>query len=654
MYLLDYFINYLYFLNRPILLFLIFSPMILLETEKLIIKCGVLGCPLNKVPTNLLGELGHSKIIEIVLHSDNLTVPDSVSNNIPAIPVFSLDELDSYEGYDARIKTEVWRRIVFKNSNLHSGRLAHLISILMQHPEGLSDKEIREKTPESTKSFKKWMKLLKKEDIIHTYNKNNGTEYLKFNFSILDEDYDLEHDILRTTQRKNKEPTNIQPKPQISTKIEHNEPTNIQPKPQISAKITDEDIKKIRDFLMAYKNGVKVSSISRFLKIDQSLATKITEIFSSDPNYEVKVNNKVDPPVTKIKYIGELETDFLGGEIVNFILDMCRAERILILSDLPKDVKDMKTKAEISDEKFVEILEDNGFRIIEIRSKFINSEFVAFSDSVENDDPTLFSMIEKAKNRIQKYFKTKVKYTFLKNMYFSSLDNNYSSSLKERILYFYRFICEQMKSNDDFFYFNTDSLLNMNFLSFIKCIPLRGDFQFIKTIFNIVKMNRNIDSVFLKGIENVDDLLETEYSRINDECMEIAKNFTLGDVLNALNKNSENFKSLESRLNIHEFDRILQSLINYNIFEGYIDSGYLYFEKIDGVESYIDKVLSEVSDEAADGVINFAAYPDRMRFYGMIRDISQDQFLDRAYDLVNDNFDGNTRDFFIKKLQAFK
>lgn len=633
----------------------------LLEVEKFIAKCGVLGCPLDSIPKHLLDEISQSKIIEIVLHSDNLVIPDSIMHNIPVIPVFSIDEINEYKKYDARIKIEIWRRIVFKEAKLHSGRLAHFISILMNNPDGLPAREIREQVPDAGKSFSKWVKLLKNEGIIHTSIGEDEIQHITFNFDVINDiqlDTPSQSSRSSNSRKSSDSARTATPIKSPSTPIKSSiKPSNTPVKPQKlpkSTELTEEHIDKAISLLKQHKDGLKDTSIGKLLNIDMSLLPKIIEIFKRNSDFEVKVKNNVNPPLIKIKYIGTLETEIVGNEIVDFILDMCRAERIIILSDLPKEIKNMKTSAEINDEKFMEILEDNGFVIVEIRSKFISPEFVVFSDSVEEDDPMLLHMIEKGKNRIQKYFKTKVKYTFLKNMYFCSLDNNYSPYLKERLLYFYGFVCEQMKCNNNFFCFDAKSLLNMNFLSFVKCIPLRGDFQFIKTISEMLQMNKTIDGGILTNIVNLEDALETEYENINSECMEIAKGITLGDVLNSLRKNSEAFKNLESRLNIHEFDRVLQSLINCNIFEGFVDEDYLYFEKIDGIDSYIDKILSEITDETVDGASNFASYSERIKFYDMIRDIPQEQFLTKAYDLVNDNFDGNARDFFIKKLQAFK
>ncbi|ELA41431.1 uncharacterized protein VICG_01536 [Vittaforma corneae ATCC 50505] len=121
-----------------------------------------------------------------------------------------------------------------------------------------------------------------------------------------------------------------------------------------------------------------------------------------------------------------------------------------------------------------------------------------------------------------------------------------------------------------------------------------------------------------------------------------------------LKKGSETYNALASRVKIYEFDRILQAFLKYNIFEGFNDGQmYLFFEHIEGIEKYIEKILSDISEESNEVSGHSISYPVRKKFYDLICDFSQDEFQSKTQTLIEQNFEGDAREFFLKKLQTF-
>lgn len=94
--------------------------------------------------------------------------------------------------------------------------------------------------------------------------------------------------------------------------------------------------------------------------------------------------------------------------------------------------------------------------------------------------------------------------------------------------------------------------------------------------------------------------------------------------------------------------------MKYNIFESYSDLEYIYFEKIEGIEKYIDRILLEISNEVSDQQMPSIPYPARRQFFDQICGFSPDEFYSKTRELIENTFDGVYREFFMKKLQGFE
>ncbi|ELA41430.1 uncharacterized protein VICG_01535 [Vittaforma corneae ATCC 50505] len=454
----------------------------LLGVEKFVALRGVLGCPLIDVPSEFFSEIDDSEILEIVAHDDNLTIPNSLLYHLPKSETYSLKELKNYKEYDIRLNFEAWRVLAFNNSRLHAGRLAQCVSILMTNPDGVTRKTMKSLISNSEKNIHKWIQQLVKEKVIYIEN-NHGNEILKFNFDIIERIKKFPDDVF--TRNEASALNSVQQ----TTHSNNNETVAIATKKNGSPKLANGVIQQAEKTIKERGNVIPVKDLQASLMLESDTMELLVDELAGRLDYQIhQLNSK--PNI--IEYIGEMNTRFVKNDMIDFLIDMCRASRIFLMSELPKDIKKMKVSLQLDDERFLDILEDNNFSIIEIRSKYISSEFVMFSDTVSDTDFELINMIEKAKAKVVKYFRTKVKYTFLKNVYLNAFDNNYLPYLKERVLYFYRYITSQMEYNDYYFHLSQNHLLNMNFITFIKCVPLRLEFQFIKIVTEIAKKNRKL------------------------------------------------------------------------------------------------------------------------------------------------------------------
>lgn len=602
-------------------------PMSLSEVEKFVFHRGLLGCNLTEIPNNLLAQIPTAETLEIVHAKNSESIPQSINDpTYSSVEYFTLDQIQDLENYVIRPRAVSWKKVLFDGRNLHSGNIAMVCSLLLKHPEGLTRKELKSQIPNSEKSISKWLRLLAETGTIFIKTNEEFQEFIYFNFDLFD---------------------NIG---KAREKIEPEASSNLKRSKNISNIVVDQDmIEKAIDAVKDHPNGIPIKSLKMFLNANDQAMKVVIEKFKAMENYEVVENNGTPQ---KIQFSIPFKSEYANAETINFLVDMCKSFKIILLSEQPKELKKLKAAMGIDDLKLIEILEDNEFKTIEIRYKYMNSDFVLFSSDVEETNSFLIETFEKAKMKIGRYFKNKVQNTFFKNISLTAFDNNYSPCLEERIRYFYNFILNQMKKNNMYFVFTNEILLEMPFLTFVKAVPLRVEFQFIEIMIAVLKYKK----IFPKNrVLSLDQLSLDEYNTINNECLKYADRFTLGEILRILNDDNPLKKSLKSRINVVEFEKILLLLIKYNIFEGFFDLNYIYFESIDGIGNYIEKILSTIKDDSEEqSMTNFAPYPVRKELYNKISSFSPDEFYSKTKELLEDTSEMYNKEFFMKKLQGFE
>jgi hypothetical protein len=638
--------------------------MFLSELEKFVFHKGLQGCPLNDVPADLLNTFPDSKLLEIVKHENNLELPSSLVEIPIEENAFDLESLENRENFDIRWKLEYWRRLAFKGYKQHSMMLAKLIVILCNEPNGITKEQISTKYGKAARKIVVQYRDDRDPNKLFSYNEQDQT-YHYINEWVM-ENKEFPDDLFTSNQyagfKKHTPDVSNTKKKSIESSTEKIEspflPTqksienSVELSPMKSKLVDDEKFAQIETVVKQHEKGVTMTYIRQKFNLNSKESFYCLEEFKKRKGYLVSK----DRSGTKILSLGEMENKYFDNEMVKFLIDICLTTRIFLLSDLPKELKKMLVTMNMSDDQFIGILEDQDFNTIEIRSKFIGSELVIFSNSVNEEDPDLLDAFERAKTKISNYFNLKVKQIFLKNVFMNSFDNNYSSLLKERVMYFYKFIHDQIKLKNDFFHLTNESLLQMSFSSFVRCVPFRSDFQFLKIAFEAAKKFKFLKNYFLNFKTGIfDEITSSEFENINIALLKEFQNITVADLLDAFKVGSDFHKNISSRINVYEFERIVYSLVKYNIFEGFSTAEYFYFEQIEGIEKYIDKVLSEINDDASETAAIKIPYPIRKDFYDQICDFSQDEFIQKATELTNSLFEnGTVKDFFMKKIQSFK
>lgn len=492
----------------------------LLDVEKFVLYKGILGCPLRELPDNLVHEIDKADALEIVEAEDSLGIPHSLIN-ASAPNTYNINEIDSKGDFVIRPKHEAWRKIVFNGKNIHSGNMAAFCTLAIQHPEGLTKRFVKSRIPSSEKNLSKWIRRLEKANVLHMEMASDDAEIIKFNYDLIE---------------RQGEPGVVAAMPASRSTLKRSSETLA----------TDETVERAMEAIKDYPNGMPTRRLRALLNASDGVLKAVIGRFRTMEDFQVVENN--GKPL-KIMFTGTIKTKYIDAEIVEFLLDMCRSLRVIVLSEQPKELKKMKVAMGIGDERLTEILEDNDFKIIEIRSKYLNSDFVVFSPQVDDTDEELIAAITRAKSKMARYFRTKIKNTFFKNIYFTSFDNNYSPHLKERVMCFYRYIAEQMKNNAMFFFFSNETLLEMNFFSFIRSVPLRTDLHFIEIMTQVGKRSGRFSEETTK--RQLESLGPGEYDKINTECLGMAKKYTLGQVLDMLEDSAESKINLLARVNVH-------------------------------------------------------------------------------------------------------
>lgn len=595
----------------------------LLDVEKFVFYKGILGCPLREVPDNLIHEIYKADTLEIVNASDSLDVPHSL-NSTSILETYNINDIDPKGDFAIRPKYEAWRRIVFNGKNIHSRNMATLCTLIIQHPEGVTKRFVKDNIPNSGKSLSEWIRRLEDANAVYIDTISKDVELIRFNYDLIENQGDPKNKTARP-------PCKFRTRESLR-KIQ----------------ITDEMIETSMDAIRDYPDGIPIVRLQEFLNVSDAAIKGVIGRFRTIDDFKVIENNGTP---SKILFNGIIKTEYIDAEMVRSLLDMCNLLRIIVLSEQPKELEEMKAEMGVDDEKLMEILEDNDFRIMEIRYNYVSPEFVVFSSEIDGADKDLVDTIAKVKSKMPGHFRAKVRATFFKNLHLASFDNNYSPHLRERVMHFYRYVVERMRSTM-FFFFNNDTLLEMNFFAFVRSVPLKTEFYFIEIMAYIgFKSGRLSDKITKEKIET---LTLEEYEKMNEEYLLIAKGYTLGEVLDMLEDGTENKVNLLDRVNIREFEGILLSTTECRIFESYTDLKYIYFKRIKVTEEHIDKVLMEICDEAPDQQALNIPYPVRRDIFNQICEFSPDEFYSKTMDLIESVADSAYRESFTKKLQSFK
>ena len=627
------------------------------ELENFVIHKGIMGCPLDTVPVHILNQFNDSKALEIVKHDPKCDFPASFLEKTPDSDVFQLQQLKSYKDYDIRFKFEMWRRVVFKGLKLHSNGMSRLIHFLIQNPEGASRNEIYQNLTYHMKRMNEWTDRLTENNIVRVKN-----DFYTFNFDWIDGECELPDDLFTSaayciTFKQAHDLGLLEEIPERIKKPEDKKATktkemSILNKMQLSRILSPEKLNKIEDVIKEYDHGVELHVLRKKLKMNRTETNDLVNNLKKRKNFQVIGSGKNSD---MISYLGEMNSVYYDAEEINFLIDICRTARVFILSELPNEISKMKNAMNLDDQAFIPMLEDQGFTIIEIRSIYVNPQFVVFSNSVESDDPLLLEVFEKAKNNVSNIFKSKIEMTFLRNAYMSALDNNFSSSFQERVDLFYKFILSQIKINNGYFYLNNSSLLKMKFSTFVQCVPLRSEFQFLSIARDAAKRYKSLKSTLDKIKDYEFENLDTDqFEEINSELLEKMKKYTVSDILKCFKEHSDEYNDILSRIDVHEFYRIILSLVQFNIFDGFRNDRYYYLEKIKGTEKHIESLFAEIPDESAESNAPFVSFPNRKFLFDQILNFSQEEFVEKTRNVIESNFVDQAKDFFLKKLSNFK
>lgn len=568
------------------------------DLEIFVFSRGLLGCRLKEIPTNLLGQFSRSPNLEIVQSRICTSFPTSINEeHFANSKRYTLTEAKDPNNFSMKPTVEAFRRVIFGGKAIHSGILSAFVSYLIQSPTGIERTDIKNLIPGSEKNISKWIKVLSMQEIIYL---SDSGRIIHFNRSIID--------------------------PHAVRLASTSVPVELEPEMLTNAKSI------IRD----HENGIPYDSLKSLLQAEDSVMQEIITNLESQGSYKLLESSEA----RKIIYMNE------NNSKINILLSICHSLRLFLLSEQSKELKQFKKEVDMTDEHMVEILEDKGFKVIEIRYKYMNSDFLVYDNGVDEDSDEFRDLVEKAQSKIARYFKHKIQATFLRNPVMTVLDNNYCPILKERVMVFYKFISAKISKTNGFFYLCVNSLKTMDFHSFIKIVPLRAEFQFLEIMTEVVK-NEKLPKKYFESLS------EEEFASLNSQYLELAKKYSVADVLEILGDGSEAKACLLQRVCLSEFEKILISVVKYNIFEGFSDDKYIYFEAIEGIEGYIDRTLQSIVEE---GEVSepFVQYPGRRLFYEHITKFSPHEFYYMAKKRIDEDLKGEEKEFFSKKLLGFE
>ncbi|KAI5154333.1 hypothetical protein ENBRE01_3357, partial [Enteropsectra breve] len=566
-------------------------------------------------------------------------------------------------GYCARMSNLQYKYAVSGDVDARTALFYNIIEYLISRPAGATRNEIREAlctSEDKRKNFSKWLKRMFQRNLTEIEIKN-GEELLRYNVKNL-EKYSI-GDILRYENNRLKNAL-AKESSQQSQRIQQPESSNTQNENQVNTsfnatseeeplKLNKSDInslvKKAKSIIVFNDGGIERKKLQGFLRVSDEL---FEQVFSKLKLSNLKsITSAPDKDGNEIVKYDEANADDKTNK-VGFSKIKKRIEKFktVLLSDLmkleliPAELK----KDEI--ETILNELEDMGFMVIEICSKYIEPEFIVHLDGATEEQ--LKDAVKHTKKRVGEHFREKLFVHFYDSVALRHYDNGYESSFKTQLELFYNYIVKMMDKYGGRVYLETSILYEMDFKTYSALVSLHHANLIVELAKEMAKSKKTLPE--LREQLRIEGPLTTEKIAGLREAIGQA---TLGEVFASIAESKALTSYLNQRVSIHMLDKLFCGVAKYNLFEVFVDEGYFYFSVIPNVDSYLEKVLCMVEnaekDDAKARILELAKA--REDYFGKICELSQEEFLENAEKILAQSaYPSKIKSSFKRKLDMFK
>lgn len=669
---------------------------------------GIFGRVLSDVPEdiiNMAGQAGIGEIVDKDVVEQLKTGKWSTDKLGISISEYISEPTGSKSDLVIRLKTQEWREFVLGNNFKDSKPIFLFSSLIFCSPDGFLSSQAKNELviPGERNRLNEWVKKLREKDLISVETVESDILY-KYNYEKFNENIKNKNN---NENIKNKNNENIKNK--NTSNGNNNSIGNIKrfknnsnslnlsisdvPINGISENINNlfPNLEDIKSFIDSRTEIFKLDTLIDKCNINDNLIDNSNNLNINDSNdsidnnaicnklisYQKIFNCRIFKDIDGSYYV--INKNITTEQIDEIIIKTFEKEKVVLLSEQIDRIIQIKPSAFTGGiAKFLAFLENMGFFVVEITSKFISAEYIIFKDKESTENMLLYEhLLEKAKLKIGEAFKNKLKQTFYKNTFFSYFDNGYISALKVRVRTFYNYILRNIGENvlkdGKGFVFDQNALMKMEMNVFLTLIPLKYENlvpELVNSIIDNYKNNSNDENIAMDNavMDSLDNIVDNsniikDYLK-NDElvsfddvysiCSKLFNVLTVGDVMKYIGNESQAEIYFKSKVTIKEFEKIFRAIVKFNIFESFENEDYIYFELIEGVEDYLEHIFDKITNDAADVPSTQIPHSLRKDIFDKLLELSQEDFIIKAKEIVtNDIKDIPVKKYYLRKLSSF-
>lgn len=608
-------------------------------------KLGIFGMAMNEVEDAIIFEAVEKNIAEILTIQDANKLRECIVRN---------EHENSYKGdvklikddpeYYIRMKTPVWRSYMMKGNYKNSLMLFTLTSLVFTNSDGMSKERLKKESGVPSKSFTGCLTKLVDRHILYY---KDGRYY-----------YNEEEVVKKTDIETQKERQDIKEKEKsgvVKNKAEMLYPSTI---------INKELITEPFNFNTEAQKRVKMENECKKIIEDSTEVMRFEDLKTKLAISEEEIRDILDTIRNECRF-NTYEDTFGAWHVIpagvsteertNIILDIMNMLEIVLFSDWKVTFRSIYPELFAKKRNIIfNFFEKNNFVVLEIFSKSTPSEIVIYKPELSKESKNFIEVYKKGVSKIGHCFKEKIMRNFLRNPNFASFDNMYDPMIKNRVKVFYAYADEQIKKKDNAFVFDRESLLEMDMLSFSKCIQLCYINLFpeiIVSVFDGDGIEKNSAITAVKKYLKKDNY--EYYDKIHDICVNQLEGVSLGMVLEKLDKKSKLYALLNSKASISEFIDCFKAVVKYNYFKMFENKEYIFFEFIDNLDVFMHDTQKE-SDKMQNEILVSIDFQTRKNLFLKIVEYSPDTFVTKTRELIkNEKINENVKKAFLKKLANF-
>ncbi|KAI4291429.1 hypothetical protein PAPHI01_0703 [Pancytospora philotis] len=643
--------------------------------EYLLIAYGIDGRPLCDVPAHVAKNLAASGLAELTAVSDlPLLRQDYLRTDVEnCLDTRSIEDVAERSNFVLRLKAPEWRRLVLRNKLRNMAYYFSITSYLITRQRRATLKDICAHCSVSAKTAQRAIKKLLEDKTLICEAQDGAAVYF-YNTAIVGSPEATQgpqiHECTPSAAEKqkavriarvDKEPKNgstsvsggglpsREPEKRgVEAQAGVQGTPSKRPKSLSGARL-EEAAEAGWKALLASADGLTLSALCAASGLSYEEAERLVKLLQKNHPISVSAEGGGARRVRAITHSKEQQQELLRAYIDD--------KKIIVLSDARGDLQRISPLAfRKGAAALFGFFEASGFNTVELRSRYVPSQFLVAHPCVTKKDPEFIAALRLAEARMAADFSRKIEKCFFKTPALLCYDNGFEPDIGRRVRILYDFLGGELRANGFQLLFDDETLHRMEFLSYCACVPLQREALLVEAALcyaaHCGASKADFDCAAAKAFLDGSGAVAAEM--LLESCRALLRGATCGLILQCAGARTALAEYLKQSVAIAQLGLLLSVFVTCGIFELYSTSGLLFFRTVDGM----DQKVGSVCDTIDPGVEQTSWPPlvplaDRKALFDKLHQLPQEAFSQRAKKVINTVHDQATRAYLLKRLAAF-